>query len=931
MTSSPLQKTYRLGQSIWYDNIQRKMLINGDLEKMAREKEIWGVTANPSIFNNAITKSTDYDDAIQTLAWAGCSTSEIFWQLACEDVRRAADIFLPVYESTGGEDGYISLEVDPHLAYKTHKTVESAKKLWRAVNRPNLMIKIPATTEGMTAIRATIAEGINVNVTLIFSLEQYTEVMNAYMAGLVDRLAKKQPIQNVRSVASFFVSRLDTKIDKILLERSKQSGAAESKKIKVLLGKSAIANSKLAYQLFLDTIASDRFKNLQSKGANIQRPLWASTSTKNPEYDDVMYVEQLIGAHTINTIPPQTFDAFKDHGVAKVTVDKGIESAKKIFADLARLNIDVKKVTNELEEEGVKIFAEAFDTLFTSIEMNRQNAIRQLGTLAGAVAKRMSWMKKNKIGDRFVHMDASLWTRDVKEQQEISRRMGWLNAPQSAEKLIPQLEAFSEECLKAGFTRALVLGMGGSSLAPEVYSLVFGKQSGGFVPKMQLRILDSTHPEQVKEAEKFTVPGKTLFIVSSKSGSTSEVLAFLDYFWKKIEKKLGPSAGSHFVAITDPDTSLARLADERKFRQVFLADPNVGGRYSALTYFGLLPASLIGIDLNRLIGHSLEKMRDCSMENAEARNPGFVLGAILGEAARSGKNKLTILADREISSFGSWLEQLIAESSGKKGKGIVPVDREPVMSLNNYDDDRMFVYIRKSGLQDEFIESLIQNHKPVLDFPVNDIYQLGGEFYRWEVATAIACAILGVNAFDQPDVQFNKKITQQKILEYREIDRLVIEGPVYAYPDYAIYCNKNMPVRKTDIVGELIKSLLNYARRGDYVAINAYLPRNQENDTILQDLRKKILRVTRCATTVGFGPRFLHSTGQLHKGGANNGIFIEITREIEKDIDIPDEDLSFGTLIMAQALGDFEALKAKGRRVFRIHLKNARVSDLIDW
>lgn len=931
MTSSPLLKAYREGQSIWYDNIQRKMLINGELEKMARAKEIWGVTANPSIFNNAITKSTDYDDAIQTLAWAGLSTPEIFWELACEDVRRAADIFLPVYQSTKGEDGYISLEVDPHLAYRARQTIESAKNLWKMVDRPNLMIKIPATVEGMKAIRAAIAEGINVNVTLIFSLEQYAEVMNAYMSGLEDRLAKKQSIQNIRSVASFFVSRLDTKIDQILLERAKVPNPAESKKIKALLGKAAIANSKLAYQLFVDTISSKRFTDLQSKGANIQRPLWASTSTKNPAYDDVMYVEQLIGLHTINTIPPQTFDAFKDHGVARVTVDKNIDLAKKVFAELENLNIDVHKVTEELEEEGVKIFADAFDTLFTSIETHRQMVVRQLGPLAGAVAKRISWLKKNKINDRFALSDASLWTKDTREQLEISKRMGWLKAPQNAEKLIPELEAFSEECLNEGFTRALVLGMGGSSLAPEVYSLVFGKRSGSFIPKMQIRILDSTDPEQVREAEKFAVPGKTLYIVSSKSGTTSEVSACLDYFWAKAKKKFGSSAGNYFVAITDPETPLAKLAKERKFRKVFLADPNVGGRYSALTYFGLLPASLIGVDLNRLIGFALEMMRACSRDNSEARNPSFVLGAILGEAAKWGKNKLTIVADNEISSFGSWLEQLIAESSGKKGKGIVPVDREPIMALDDYDDDRLFVYLRKSGLQDELIESLTQNHRPVLVFPVDDIYQLGGEFYRWEVATAIACAILGVNAFDQPDVQFNKRITKQKILEYKEIDRLVIEDPVYAFPAYAIYCNKNMPVRKTDKAGSLVKSLLNYARRGDYIAINAFLPRKQENDVILQDLRKKILETTRCATTVGFGPRFLHSTGQLHKGGANNGLFIEITRVNEKDIDIPNEGLSFGTLQMAQALGDFEALKARGRRVFRIHLKNARIFDLIDW
>jgi transaldolase/glucose-6-phosphate isomerase len=931
MAISPIQKVHRLGQSIWYDNIQRKMLVNGELEKMVKAGEIWGVTSNPTIFNNAISKTTDYDDAINTMAWAGLSTPEIFWQLACEDIQRAADIFLPDYHATKGEDGYVSLEVDPHLAHNARKTVENAGNLWRRVNRPNLMIKIPATIEGLKAIRSTIADGININITLIFSLERYTEVMDAYMSGLEDRISRGESIDQIHSVASFFVSRLDIKIDQYLLEKAKSLSPEESKLASSLLGKTAIANSKLAYQVFLKTISSPRFLKLQLKGANIQRPLWASTSTKNPQYRDVIYLEQLIGANSINTVPPQTLIAFKDHGVVELSIEKGIESAKRDLSELEKQNISLRKATDELENEGVKAFAEAFETLFASLESRRINALKQLGPLAESVSKRIGWFGKHKIADRFEHLDASLWTKDEEAQQEIRKRMGWLKAPQIAEKFIPELESFSIECRKAGFTKALILGMGGSSLAPEVYSLVFGNQPELPAQRIEIRILDSTDPEQVKDAEKFATPEKTLFIVSSKSGSTSEITAFLDYFWAKVEKKFGKEAGKHFIAITDPGTSLAILAVERKFRKAFIADPNVGGRYSALTYFGLVPASLIGLDLHQLIGSAIEMMRDCSSEVPDVRNPGFVLGAILGETTKSEKDKLTILADEDIASFGSWLEQLIAESSGKQGKGIVPVDREPSTSLEHYSDDRRFIYLRRTGTKDEFINSLIQDHKPVLVFPVQDLYQLGGEFYRWEIAIAIACAIIGVNAFDQPDVQFNKRITQQKIMEYKEIGKLVEEHPINSFPGYSIFANKNIPVQKIDKVGLMIQSLLGYAKRGDYIAINAYLPRNEMMESDLQTLRKKILETTGCATTLGFGPRFLHSTGQLHKGGANNGLFIEITREPEKDLNIPNEGITFGILQMAQALGDFEALRSRGRRVFRIHLKTAAVPELLDW
>src|SRR5512147_190364 len=372
-----IEKLTQLGQSLWYDNIQRKLLENGELEAMIERGDIRGMTSNPTIFNNAIAKTSDYDPALVPLAWAGWDAEKIFWQLVIEDIRAACDLFSPLYEETNGGDGYVSIEVSPYIAHDTHATVAQAEQLWARVKRPNLMVKIPATKAGVPAIRKSIAAGVNVNVTLIFSLKRYAEVMNAYLSGLEDHLAAGHAVQHIASVASFFVSRVDTKIDPRLPEGSP------------LRGKAAIANAKLAYDEFEKTFTGRRWENLKVKGARVQRPLWASTSTKNPSYPDTIYVDNLIGPETVNTVPPQTLEAFKDHGKAEVTITRGLEQAHEDLKQLKAAGIDMDVVTQELEDEGVKAFADAFSQLLGTIEKRRQTALASLGPLAGSVSKRI--------------------------------------------------------------------------------------------------------------------------------------------------------------------------------------------------------------------------------------------------------------------------------------------------------------------------------------------------------------------------------------------------------------------------------------------------------------------------------------------------------------------------------------------------------------
>jgi len=910
MTSS-IQRLLELGQSLWYDNIQRRLLMkspegeNSIMAAMIERGDIRGVTSNPSIFHNAIAKTNDYDPALIPLAWSGWETEQIFWQLAIEDIRDTCDLFSDLYRKTERADGYVSLEVNPTLAHNTDGTLAQAKQLWEWVARPNLMVKIPATLEGLPAIRDAIAAGININVTLIFSIERYRAVMNAYLAGLDARLAAGLPVDHIASVASFFVSRMDTKVDGLLPMSSP------------LRGKTAIAYTKLAYEEFRKVFGGERFARYQVAGCHLQRPLWASTSTKNPAYSDTLYVNSLIGPATVDTVPPQTLEAFRDHGIVKSTLMEHIDEERKVLSEVESLGVSMDKVTAELEDEGVKSFADAFAAMLKTIEERRSTALGALGLLAAPVKRRVASLIADAAPARLWSHDPTLWTADKAGQDEVRNRLGWLDLPNSSRAGLKEIIDFVSQVRADGFTHFLLLGMGGSSLAPEVLSLAFSPLQ----ENIAFSTLDSIDPAQVLAADKAFPPEKTLYIVSSKSGGTAEINALFSYFWERTGY-----AGSHFVAITDPGTNLEALANARCFRKTFHADPTVGGRYSALTHFGLVPAALMDIDLDRLLNRASWMMYQCAAGVTGTRNPGLVLGALLGQAAVDGLNKLTFLADESVAPFGTWLEQLVAESSGKLGKGILPIEGEQAAGPEDYGPDRLFVYLRCEGKLDAAMKALQEAGHPALVFNLTDAYDLGAEFYRWEVAIAIACSVLGVNAFDQPDVQDSKDRTKTIITAYSRLKHFDEGQPLWEKGGIRAF--STMHLTGTGLENDL-HTFLDAARKGDYVAINAFLPRNHEMVTALEGMRLGIRVKTGCATTVGFGPRFLHSTGQLHKGGPDSGLFLQITSEPVEDIDIPGQGMSFGTLERAQALGDYEALKARGRRILRLNLPSPEAIELV--
>lgn len=557
------------------------------------------------------------------------------------------------------------------------------------------------------------------------------------------------------------------------------------------------------------------------------------------------------------------------------------------------------------------------------LKINSIDCTYFLGDLKDPVLSVINKFESEKLINRIFDHDPTVWTEDPLAQEEILHRLGWLNLPLTIDNWIIPLEKFRDECINDGYKYVFVLGMGGSSLAPEVLSLILGQT----IPEnkgLKLKIIDTTNPDEILNLQKTIDLQHTLFLVSSKSGTTSETLAGFNYFWQEVERVVGKETGNHFVAITDPGSTLEILAKEFNFRKIFHGEPSVGGRFSVFTLFGLVPAALIGLDLN-VIKKRAKEMYDINLPRVPGlENPGLVLGAYIGEATRQGLNKLTIVADKSLEPMGAWLEQLIAESSGKDGKGILPVAGEPVVDAKRYGNDRLFVYLRLSGNFDEFIEEVSASGHPTVILNLKDVYGIFGEFYRWEIATAVACAVLKVNAFDQPDVQGNKARTKDLIKGYQQTGRLKEGQTIWSNDEGNVYGTRINGIDVSSTLAKLVSKYMLGMSSPKFIAINAFLPRTPEFEVVFNDLRLKILEETNCATTLGFGPRFLHSTGQLHKGGKNEGMFIILTSSPQTDIDIPGEGLTFGTLQKAQALGDLEVLRMRDRLAIRIHLTSAK-------
>lgn len=911
--ANAIKQANALGQSIWLDSISRDMIKSGELARMV-ETGISGVTSNPSIFEKALSEGASYDEALTQFAHSGGDVRRIFEGLAVDDIRDAADVLRKVYVRTGTKDGYVSIEVSPKLARDTAGTIEEARRLFKSIGRPNVMIKVPGTPEGIPAVRTLIGEGINVNVTLLFSISAYRQSAEAYIAGLRDYIAAGRASPgHIASVASFFVSRVDTAADRLLEKPPKTVVGVDPEQLKSKIG---IANAKLAYAEFEKLFHGQSLWDLREAEVQAQRPLWASTSTKNPKLPDTMYVDGLIGPDTVNTVPQATLTAFLEHGNPSGSLTKGVREAHLQVQQLADLGISLDGITDDLLTAGVKAFADSYDKLLKQIEdkLARLSSLPKpgvgqhappvpasehvsgdrysFGQAAGAVEAEMERVEREQVIRRIWDRDESVWPLPPAGSARAKDRLGWLALPATAAERGAEMVSFAGQVRSEGFDNTVLIGMGGSSAAAEAIRDVLA-------PPYALTVLDTVEPETV-QARLNTMRGRgesslgrTLFVVASKSGTTIEVIELEQACRQLLAEHGTKDASRQFVAITDAGTPLGERLTE--FRRVFSAPPDVGGRFSALSEAGLLPAALMGADLRKAAAST--RMAELCKGPA-SQNPGVKLGVSLAVLAQSGKDKVTFIAPPPLMTLAMWVEQMLAESLAKNGSGVVPVVDEHLYSPAAYGADRVFVYLRLQGgaaqAEDALVDRLEASGAPVIRISLEDKYELQAEFFKWEFATAVAANCLGVYPFDEPEVASAKARTSEELKR----------GWAAAVPEVGL--------------AHALEQMLRQRRSRDYVAVLAYVPESDDFARAIAGLREGITGRTRMATTFGYGPRYLHSTGQLHKGGPDSCMALVLVMDT-----VPGRDgkaQRMARLLRAQASGDVQALRDRGVRAAFVNL-----------
>jgi len=882
------------GYSPWLAYLRRGMFASGEMQTLI-EQGIRGVAASLLLLARVLGGSPDYPLLLRQARRTFSDAGETLEFLVREDIRAAADLLLPIYRQTAGMDGYACLDLDPLTAREEKEMVTSCHRLWGSVDRPNVMVKLPATAAGLRAAETLLAEGIPVNLDLVFSPRTYEEAASVYLRALERRSREGRGIQEVSSVVSFPLGSLASVLPQ---------------------GEWAILLARHIYARSREIFTSPRFSSLQERGARPQRLLWSNLSESDPRRAPTSYLDSLLAANgtglgTVLSLTPSLLASLGqeiERGSIYPEPGKEGEEARQggevlRSGELPSLGeIDLDEIEARLQEEELETRSRSLKAILDHLQSSLSHPTSpaegppfwtQLDPLSSALSAARRETEDERIVARIWGRDHRVWKPDPRE---IVNRLGWLDLPDRMQRHVRDLEVFAHQVREAGFHQALLLGMGGSSLAPEVLRATFDPPPA----PLQLMVLDSTIPSQIARIARSLDLARTLFLVSSKSGTTIEVLCLFSYFWSLVQQIKGDLAGENFVAITDPGTPLEDLARSHGFRRLFPSHPDLGGRYSALSHFGLVPASLLGLELGPWLERAEVMAESCAPCVPLPDNPGASLGSILAASAQQGRDKLTLFTSPALSALGLWIEQLLAESLGKEGRGIIPVVGEPSADPSAYTRDRLFVFLRlegdENGILDQQMRSLLTAGHPALCLSLSDRYHLAAEFFRWEFATALAAARLSLHPFDQPNVEESKENTRS----------LLASLPPGSQP----------PLQP---MGSL-PQLLSQARPGDYVALMAFLEQTPTLEAAFADLRRLILERYHLPSTLGFGPRFLHSTGQLHKGGPERALFVQFTGDTVEDLPIPGRPYTFGTLAAAQAQGDLQSLLAKGRRVIRIHL-----------
>lgn len=915
------------GQSPWLDSISRQLLNSGTLKKYVQEKGLLGVTSNPSIFQKAISSGEGYENDIRKMFRAGESVLDVYDALTISDIQRACDLFAPVFKKSNREHGYVSLEVLPVLAYRAEETLAEARRLFKLVKRPNLMIKVPATAEGIPVVEQLIADGINVNITLMFSIQDFRNVAEAYLRGLEKRLKQKKSLTVVHSVASVFISRIDVAVDQKLDGLMK--GNVDAEKLVLLQnlkGKAAVSNSKLIYQEFKSILNSSRWKKLAKAGASAQKVLWASTSPKNPAYPALCYVEPLVGRETVNTLPEPTWEAVLEQGkIRPDAVEEGVTEARAIVDRLNSFGIDIDAICLDLQKVGVKLFEQAFEDLMRTLEFKRIEFSPKVRApkvsyalpeaIQDSVESAIELSVQDDLHARWLKKDTSLWSKEEAHIKVINNRLGWVENCAKVLNRIYEIDLLRDKLLKRGIRDVVLLGMGGSSLAAEVFSVVLPQSSK---PALRFHLLDTTDPQAIAAVESKINLKKSFFIVASKSGGTIETVSQFQYFYGRVAKAYRGAkteTGSHFMAITDPGSGLQQMAIESQFEAIFLNPGDIGGRYSALSFFGLMTAGLCGLDIRSALKDACVALDEMRSQTSLEKNPGIYLGIVLGQLAAADINKLTFWTTPKLRIVGDWAEQLIAESTGKQGKGIVPIVGEKAFAPSAYSSDRYFVVLKEPGKKFAALDKAVKVARkagfPVIEIQWSEWSNVGGELLKFEIATSIASSLMAINPFDEPNVKESKDMTGALLAD-------LAAGKAWPQPKPFLNVTAKISSQDQQALNEYLLGL----NPGDYLAILGYFERNAKTIAAMDKLQSYLAETLKVPVLYGFGPRYLHSIGQLYKGGPRTGRFIELFIKDTKNLEVPKAGYTFSQLKQAQALGDYQAFASKNIPVLAVQLSS---------
>ena len=915
----PIQSVHSLGQSLWLDIIRRDSLDSGELADRVAAGELRGATSNLTILESAILSSDSYSVDLRRLAQAGWTAEKIFNQLAVDDIRAAADAFLPLFEQTNGGDGFVSIDVNPEFADDTNRTIEEAKRLWDAVNRPNAMIKIPATLAGLPAIESSIRAGINVNATLIFSLGRYIEVMEAYMIGLEGRLEAGGSLDYVTSVASFFVSPIDIALDEQLREVF-QRGEAEGERASSLLGKVAIANSKLAYAQFVATFQGERFQKLATRGARVQRPLWASTSMKNPEYPDTYYVDNLIGPDTVNALSEASLKAFKDHGTPELTLPENISTARSQLQALDDLGISLDAAAEQLEVQGVSESAISYRSILGTIEEKAGAFQKEIAALEPKMRETLAEVELDDVGKRLWQQDVTLWVERDREKARVRRWVGWLSEPARASTETAELTRFAE-ALDPAITTFVLIGSGGGTITAEMLARILAPPNG-----IDLHTISTANPDDIRTIKRKIAPEATFYLLVDSSSGDGIEEHLLSTFWEQALRKLEEQTGDHFVVITKDGSKLHHWAVEKGIQKIIEADKQDDFWLSPFNWTSLLPAAQAGADIQSFVQGGVGMTRACGPLVDVAQNPGLFLSSVLAAAFRSGRDKVTLFADPPLEPILKWIEGLLAAWRGKEESGFIPIWDEPPGSGNVYGDDRLFVYLRSSGALDRRLAGWIRADIPVLVLETSTNPEAIGEMLvQWQIGAAIAQHLLSVNPTDL-DARHRTRAELQHILHRLERKGALPQADPLWQGDGVQLRAASRDLQFTGSgLSEVVDFILSESQEAGGLGLRLYTPMS----ITLQGKVKRLRHTLRDQLGL-FSLASPAGCDLCSDRGLKDMVYLILMVKPRKDEAIPGKNYTFGQLFEGQALSDLAAMKGYGSPVLYLYFDaQKRLSDFL--